>query len=173
MPAMARLLAYFAYGSNLHPLRLLARTPSCVLRCTAHLPAHALRFHKRGADRSGKADVVPGRPHDRVHGAVYAMSAADKSRLDRIEGLGVGYVHRDVRVVTPAGPLSAFCYQAMKSHIEPDLRPFAWYRELVLAGARHHGLPDDYVRDIERVSCIPDPDPQRAARHLGVIGHRA
>lgn len=170
---MARPLAYFAYGSNLHPLRLLARTPSCVLHCTAHLAAHVLRFHKRGADRSGKADVVPGGSDDRVHGAVYLMSRADKARLDRIEGLGAGYTHRDVTVVTPGGPMSVFCYQAMETHIEPDLPPFSWYRELVLAGARHHGLPNAYVRAIERVYCVPDPDRQRAARHLDVIGQRA
>jgi hypothetical protein len=170
---MASSLAYFAYGSNLHPLRLLARTPSCVLQCTAHLAAHVLRFHKRGADRSGKADVIPGGQSDRVHGAVYLMSPADKSRLDRIEGLGAGYTHREVTVETPAGPMAAFCYQAMDTHIQPGLAPFAWYRELVLAGARHHRLPRDYVQAIERVPCVPDPDRGRAARHLDVIDQTA
>jgi hypothetical protein len=166
---MASWLDYFAYGSNLHPRRLLARAPSLQFRCTAWLGCHRLAFHKRGADGSGKADVKTGNPDDRVHGAIYRISARDAARLDRIEGLGAGYLRKDVEVVTPDGPTPVFCYQAMPAWVLPGLLPFSWYRELVVAGALHHGLPDSYVGRIRSTPCEPDPDPARAAAHRELL----
>ena len=166
---MPRWLDYFAYGSNLHPRRLLARTPSVQFRCTAWLGCHRLEFHKRGADGSGKADVISGHEDDRVHGAIYRISAQDAVRLDRIEGLGAGYLRKTVEVMTPFGPSLAYCYQAMPAWVLPRLRPFSWYRELVVAGARHHDLPDSYVRRIRSTPCEPDPDPLRAAAQLQIL----
>ena len=166
---MASWIDYFAYGSNLHPRRLGARTPSLRFLCTGRLDGHRLAFHKRGADGSGKADVVPGRASDRVHGAVYRITTGDAARLDRIEGLGAGYLRRSLEVVTPTGPMAVFCYQAMQAWVMPGLLPFAWYRELVVAGARRHDLPERYVRRIRSVPCEPDPDPARAAAHLDIL----
>jgi gamma-glutamylcyclotransferase (GGCT)/AIG2-like uncharacterized protein YtfP len=166
---MASWLDYFAYGSNLHPRRLRDRTPSVQFQCTAWLARHRLAFHKRGADGSGKADVVTGSEEDRVHGAVYRMSARDATRLDRIEGLGAGYDRKTVAVITPLGPRLVFCYQAMPAWVLPGLVPFSWYRELVVAGARYHDLPDRYVRRIRSTPCEPDPDPVRAAAHLELL----
>ena len=166
---MARRVDYFAYGSNLHPRRLGARTPSLEFLATAWLAGHRLVFHKRGADGSGKADVAAGRADDRVHGAVYRISRQDAAQLDRIEGLGAGYARMQAEVVTPAGPRRAYCYQAMPAWIVPGLLPFAWYRELVIAGARHHRLPEGYVRRIRRTPCTSDPDAERAAGHLKLL----
>ena len=55
---MVNRLLYFAYGSNLHPTRLGDRAPSVELVGTAVLEGHALRFHKRGADGSGKCNAL-------------------------------------------------------------------------------------------------------------------
>lgn len=71
-------LLYFAYGSNLHPLRLQRRTPSARLAGLAVLEGHVLR------------------------------------------------------------------------------------------GARYHGLPAAYLRRIESVAAIPDPDPERGPRELAL-----
>nr|MDQ2697092.1 gamma-glutamylcyclotransferase [Pseudomonadota bacterium] len=89
---MEPLLKYFAYGSNLHPLRLRERVPSATVLGVAELAGWRLRFHKRGQDRSGKCNIIPtGRSGDRVIGVIYAMAAADKDKLDAAEGLGKGY----------------------------------------------------------------------------------
>ena len=34
------------------------------------------------------------------------------------------------------------------------LRPRGWYKDHVLGGAREHGLPADYVREIEQIEPI-------------------
>ena len=69
---MARSFLYFAYGSNLHPARLAARTPSCHALGRAVLARHVLRFHKRGRDGSAKCDAwFTGDPTDRLYGVVY------------------------------------------------------------------------------------------------------
>ena len=67
-------------------------------------------------------------------------------------------------------------YIAARSHFEPDLLPYEWYRSLVIAGARYHGFPENYISDLERVDCINDPDLQRRFRYeslLAKIAHYA
>ena len=80
---------YAAYGSNLHPVRLINRTPTARLLGTARLPDWSMQFCKRSKDASGKCTLVPG--SDGVHAAIFELSAADKQVLDDIEGVGKGY----------------------------------------------------------------------------------
>lgn len=147
---------YAAYGSNLHPLRLRARTPSAQLAGTAYLPDWSLRFHKRSIDASGKCSISQG--SSGVWVAVYRMSAADKQELDKIEGAGDGYVDTTIEV-----PQFGDCetYIAACSRVDEALQPYDWYRELVLLGCEELGLPPDYVRRIEKVAAMPDPDSDR------------
>lgn len=154
----------FAYGSNLSVRRLRARTPSARPWCVARLAGHALRFHKRGADGSGKADAFrTGRREDLVWGAVYSVLTAELPALDRAER---GYDAMLLDVATRMGLIvPARVYLARHSTIDPTLRPFRWYHRYVREGARRHGLPPDHVARIARVRSIPDPDRERAERH--------
>ena len=157
-------LTYAAYGSNLHPARLLKRTPTARLLGTACLPDWSLGFCKRSKDASGKCTIRPG--SDGVHVAIFELSAADKQVLDEIEGLGNGY--SEILLDVP-GFGNCFSYVAESSHIDETLRPYDWYRELVLAGARLHGFPDDYVQRLEAVPTTADPDGERAARRWALV----
>jgi len=61
---------YLAYGSILHPLRLGERISSAQLCGVTTLRGYRLAWHKRGADGSGKCDLVrTNREQDRAHGA--------------------------------------------------------------------------------------------------------
>lgn len=163
-------LYYFAYGSNLHPERLRERVPSSRALAVAELDGHLLRFHKRGRDGSGKCSILPsGRPQDRVFGVVYRMAAAEQANLDRAEGLGAGYRRVELTVRVDGKPWPVFSYRAQDSHIDDALLPFTWYRRLVLAGARHHGLPADYIDAIGTIAARPDPDTERHARHVRLL----
>lgn len=93
-----------------------------------------------------------------VYIAVYEMSVADKQELDRIEGVGAGYV--DARIAVPEVGECA-TYIATASHIDDTLQPYDWYKELVLLGCRELRLPKEYVERIESVAPITDPDPHR------------
>jgi len=163
-------LLYFAYGSNLHPLRLQRRTPSARLAGLAVLEGHVLRFHKR-SDRDGSAKCDAwhtGRAGDRVLGAIYHLHPGEVEILDRFEGVGSGYLREVVEVLADGALRRAFTYRAQASHVDSAARPYDWYREYVLRGARYHGLPAAYLRRIESVAAIPDPDPERGPRELAL-----
>ena len=150
---------YFAYGSNLHPLRLAERVPSARPVGIARLAEHALRFHKHGAGPSGKCDVVP-TAGGTVYGALFRL---DEHELPLLDAAEPGYDRVEVRVTVDAGALDAFTYRAQPRRISPELRPYGWYRDLVLLGARHHGLPAAYLAGLEATAVRDDPDAARAA----------
>ena len=149
-------MQYAAYGSNLHPGRLVRRVASAQLLGTAFLPDWSLRFHKRSVDTSGKCTVEQG--SSGVHFAVYDISEADRGVLDRIEGVGSGY---DVIDLDVPGFGPCFSYAASESHIDETLDPYDWYQALVHVGARALGFPADYVKRIAAVPATRDTDPAR------------
>ena len=161
----------FSYGSNMSLARLRARVPSARVVAVAALPGHRLRFHKIGMDGSAKCDAEwTGRKGDRVLGMVFEIPDGEKPILDRNEGLGAGYDEKRVEVVTAEGArITAQVYVA--TAIDPSRKPFRWYREHVLAGAREHDLPADYVARIEAVEAVEDRDGARRERELMV--HRS
>lgn len=154
------MLYYFAYGSNLHPMRLQARIPSARLVGMAELPSYRLAFHKRSVDLSGKCNLVEvEQGAHQAYGAVYTMKAAHKTELDRIEGSG--YSDRTIEVTLAGRDYRCFTYIARDTHIDERLRPYHWYRQLVLVGALFHRMPPSYVAAIERIDSIADPDAAR------------
>lgn len=141
------------------------RAPSARPVSAAALRGHALMFHKRASDGSAKCNVIHSEEAgSTVHGVVFAISEHEIAALHRAEGVGRGYNTTQVRVDSPAETLTAFSYAADPDHVEPALLPYTWYKALVLAGARQHRLPEVYVREIERVKAVPDPDPGRETR---------
>jgi hypothetical protein len=159
---------YFAYGSNLLPERLLRRVPSTRPLTTATVAGYALRFHKVGADMSGKCDAFyTGHMEDILFGALYEIAEADKPVLDRIEGAGYGISHLEVHADGEAH--SAYAYIAEAGHIQPDVQPFDWYKAFVLHGAIHHGFPDSYIAAIDATTAVADPDRQRAAANRAIL----
>ena len=160
-------MLYFSYGSNMSLARLRARAASARFHTTAILPAHRLQFHKIGKDGSAKCDAEQtGKSQDRIMGVVYEIAGNDKSDLDRHEGLGSGYAEKKVEVITDNGTITAFTYFA--TAIDDSLRPFHWYKQHVLIGARENHLPADYIARIEAVESIDDPDAARQTRELAI-----
>lgn len=157
-------LRYAAYGSNLHPLRLGARTPSARLLGAGFLADRSIRFHKRSRDGSGKCSISTG--GSGVHVAVYAMTATDKIVLDGIEGVGAGYC--GIRINVP-GYGSCFSYVASESHVDDTLVPYDWYKALVIAGASVHRFPGPYMSRLRQVPTTNDPDPDRRRRMWEIV----
>ena len=159
-------MLHFAYGSNLlvERLQVPERAPGAWLVGVARLAGWRLVFDKRGRDGSGKASVRQA-PDAWVHGVLYDLPDDDRKRLDQVEG--PGYRAHEVEVRRGGRAESAWLYLAID--LDPTLRPFRWYRGLVLAGARQHRLPDAYAAAIEEVPVMRDPDRQRAERYERVI----
>lgn len=155
-------MLYAAYGSNLHPQRLAKRISSAALVGTSFLSDWSLHFHKRGADGSGKGNVLSG--GDGVHVAVFEISAADKLILDGIEG--AGYTAASLEVPKFGDCVSYF---ADASHIEATLQPYDWYKKLVMIGAQAHGFPASYMARIDSIATCQDPDSDRRGKQWASI----
>jgi cation transport regulator ChaC len=155
---------YFAYGSNMLTARLRAptRCPSAEPLEIGTLAGHAIAFRKKSSDGSAKCDIPVGKPRDVVHGVVFRIAASERERLDEAEGLGKGYDVAEVEIVTPQGTTPCVAYVATR--INDGLRPYDWYRSLVLAGALEHGLPESYISQIAETPAIHDPRPGRGTR---------
>lgn len=158
----------FCYGSNLCTGRLAGRVASARPVSTAVLRGHAFRFHKRSDDGSAKADAhATGRPEDQVWGTVVRIDPSEKRHLDRAEERGGGYAEKTVTVEPPGGgEREVRTYFALD--VDSDRLPYTWYKRLVVEGARRHGLPEAYVREIEAARSREDPDRGRARRQLAV-----
>jgi gamma-glutamylcyclotransferase len=157
----------FSYGSNMLSARIQERCPSAQAVGVATLARYELAWHKRSRDGSGKCDVVPCGAESVVWGVVFRVPHSEKRALDRAEGLGQGYEERTVVVSLNDCRTEVVLYAA--TDVDPALRPYTWYLELVLAGAREHRLPADYVARLVAVDSGDDPDTKRHAQNMALI----
>jgi len=164
---------YLAYGSNLHPLRLTARVPSARLVGVVPIDGARVSYTKRGMDGSGKCTLDLAAAGNQAWGAVYELRASEQVRLDQFEGRGRGYEIERLKVHLPDGPVDVFTYVAAATHVMSGLRPFGWYRDLVVAGARYHAYASEYIAALENVSTDVDPDPERRALHERLLAELA
>lgn len=161
-------MLYFSYGSNMSTPRLTNRAPAARAVGVARLQKHRLRFHKKSKDNSGKCDAERTNDEkDVVYGVVFEIEDSEKSKLDIQEGLGNGYEEKCVFLCAHGGKkLKAVTYYATST--DPKLKPYEWYKEHVVRGAREHGLPEEYINAIATVEAIPDPDKSRHKSELSI-----
>jgi hypothetical protein len=129
---------YFAYGSNLCVARLLERAPSARARGAARAPGLALRLDKRGADGTAKANLHPA-PDGVVWGAVYGLDHEDWACLDAHEP---DYVRIEIQIWLGEKLARAQTYRS--DHLTAESVAAAWYKQLIVDGARAHALPADW-----------------------------
>ncbi len=161
---------YFAYGSNLLTQRLRSpdRCPSAGVIAPGVLLGYRLKFHKLGRDGSGKCDIWPtGNESDQVHGVLFRIAHGDQPNLDQAESLGIGYRDLQVTIQAATESVPACTYQALQ--IQTGLKPFNWYLQLILAGARQHQFPPAYLALLANVATQSDPDHHRRDRHLALL----
>ncbi|WP_386082698.1 gamma-glutamylcyclotransferase family protein [Vreelandella sp. F11] len=161
---------YFAYGSNMSLSRLRERVPSAEAIGCFTLSHHDLRFHKLSKDGSGKCDAFFTSDSESViYGVLFKIDSAEKSALDRAEGLGYGYEEKEVTVLSvhDENPVTATTYVATK--IDEKLKPYSWYVNHVLIGANEASLPQDYIDiKITSVETVEDSDKERDAKQRAI-----
>jgi hypothetical protein len=138
--------------------RLRKRVPSCKPLGIATLPGHALRFHKRSMDKSGKCNAFASGNDNSVIGVLFSFDPAERAKLDEAEGDGRGFDHAMVTVINEEGRRrKVLTYRSIPEYIDDNLRPYRWYKDLVLAGGTEHGLPPEYIAEyIQSVKAIED-----------------
>jgi len=144
--------------------------PSCRFYAVATLDCYTLKFHKRSTDGSGKCNATfTNDQDDHIIGVVFEIDEADKSDLDDAEGFGSGYNERIVDVLTANGIISAYMYVADPTAIDNSLAPYTWYMDFVVGGARQHELPEEYIKGLETIKAVVDPDKLRADRNRRLL----
>ena len=163
-------MKYFAYGSNMSLLRLQQRVPSAQKIGKVTLKNHQLRFNMSGKDGSGKCDSFETKnSEDAVIGALFEINENEKPILDKAESLGAGYNQKLVSVQNDLGEVfEALIYCAIR--IDPSLKPFSWYLNHVIVGAKETALSVDYLAIIESVECIEDPNKEREEKERAMYG---
>ncbi len=150
-------LWYFAYGSNLH---------DAIFRERRGMRAHAVRrgwldgfrlcFNLPvGPGERGVANIEPASGTS-ICGALYLLTPADCTRLDRTEGVHFGTYYRfdvDVRL-DDGSTCAAFTYRSGSASV--GRKPSPRYLGLLVEGARQRGLPDEYVRWLETLELAHD-----------------
>lgn len=161
-------LYYFAYGSNMHSGRFRTRVPSGRFIAAGYIEGYELRFHTLCDDGSGKCDAFKtSRLKDRVYGVIYEMDPSDKSFLDDYESVGKEYKIADIQAVSlqrGKDPVAAFMYVALPQTYNTSIEPYDWYKDIVVAGAHEHHLPETYIQSIEQVPAKVDPDTERSRK---------
>jgi gamma-glutamylcyclotransferase (GGCT)/AIG2-like uncharacterized protein YtfP len=143
---------YFAYGSNLDLARMRARAPAVGVIGPALLRGMRLTFDKRGRDGSAKANLAED-AGSRVWGALYSLEWTHLPILDAFEP---DYERLRVSVERQGVRLAAETY--VSTLRAPALEAHAGYKQLVVEGARAHGLPEAYVAQLQRLPAREDPD---------------
>ena len=139
-------IAYFAFGSNLPLARLRARAPSARVVDAARLAGFALTLDKRSLDGSGKVNLARD-ASAHVWGVVFELAEPELAGLD---GFEPGYARIAVPVtLRGGGAREAQTYLCEQR--EDGLCAAPAYLALILAGAREHQLPADWIERLERL----------------------
>ncbi len=147
-------MLYFAYGSNMDWNQMRDRCPSACFVGVALLPDHRLAFTRKSERREcGVADAVADKD-SKVWGVVYQIDEKDIGKLDAYEDYRLdrqkNAYQRESRHVFGDGkkknPFEVAVYFANRQD-KPPL-PNQAYKDLILAGAKHWHLPDEYIENV-------------------------
>lgn len=157
---------YFAYGSNMNPEQIRERCPGHRVIGLARLDDFELSFPLYSNRWNSGVASVQMHHGGAVWGVLYELDDDDMAALDRFEGFqGPGDQHNvydrepvNVELVRPDDGsfprrVRAHVYVARPSNASPPTRA---YLDVVLSGARHHALPEDYVEDLSATEVSAD-----------------
>jgi len=144
---------YFAYGSNLSVGQKELRTGRIRRAIRCRLPGYAFAFNKRGRNGQVYANIVANSKSE-VWGVVYLCNPEAMRAMDQYEGVASGHYKRiPVRVVQDTGEeTDAITYIAGADYVCEPGKPSREYLERIVSGAKHHGLPDEYVERIKELA---------------------
>jgi gamma-glutamylcyclotransferase len=160
---------YFAYGANMFSRRLKETiAPSAVAVDIGFIQGRRFSFGKVSRDGSGKCDIeATNNAQDRAYGVLYRINTREKSDLAKAEGVGIGYSEANIQIVTADGTQSSVTYVA--SYKERVLRPYQWYKAMVIGGAIEHGLPAEYVEWLRTFEAQADANTDRRAEREAIL----
>jgi gamma-glutamylcyclotransferase (GGCT)/AIG2-like uncharacterized protein YtfP len=134
--------------------RITERCSSSRFISRAKVKGYKLTFNKRSKDKSGKANLVHTGDKSLVWGVIFDISEDQKPILDAAEGLGKGYDEYKLRVINDLEQeIECVCYIATDlKYLDDNLKPYDWYRDFCLLGAKEHNLPKEWILTLEQLT---------------------
>jgi hypothetical protein len=134
--------------------RITERCSSSCFISRAKISGYKLVFNKRSKDKSGKANLVYTGDNSLVWGVIFDISEDQKTILDAAEGLGRGYDEYKLQVINDLEQeIECVCYIATDpKYLDDNLKPYDWYRDFCLLGAKEHNLPKEWILTLEQLT---------------------
>ncbi len=127
--------------------QMLSRAGQILEEELARLENYELVFNKKARGGSATANIRPAAGKT-VHGVLYKIPESAYRSLDRFEGVPEHYRRIEVMATNEAGKkIAAQAYIATK--VEKGLHPAAHYLQVILDGAKEHGLSAEYIGEIK------------------------
>ena len=147
---------YFAYGSNMNPVRVQQRNMAFSDYLGGVLSGYQLCFNKRSQKYPGAASAnVMANSAAATEGVLYGLNTlAEIEKMDPYEGYPIRYDRVILPVHCADGICDAWVYTANADYIAHGLKPAQWYLDHLLAGAPL--LSTAYVAMLKRVECLED-----------------
>jgi gamma-glutamylcyclotransferase (GGCT)/AIG2-like uncharacterized protein YtfP len=139
---MEAYINYFAYGSNMDEKQMMQRCKNAEFVDSARLLGHKFIINSRGV-----ATIVS-KSDSEVYGILWRITKQDEEKLDRCEGIEHNVYRKEkVSVTTYKGKhVEVMVYIATNS--TPG-SPRHDYMERIVAAARLHNFPDNYIKELE------------------------
>jgi gamma-glutamylcyclotransferase len=165
------MIKIFCYGSNLLTRRLENRIGNFKKIGIAQLKNYKLSFNKSSKDGSGKATpVLVDEDTETIFGIVIEVSEKQKMILDKYEGKNNGYNESRIKVTfNDNTTMDVITYIADKEKIDNNLKPYDWYKALIIFGAFEHQFPIDYINKIRNMEFIFDMEIDRSDENWEII----
>ena len=139
---------YFAYGCNMSVERMTSRCQSARVIGKGFLSGYKLTFPQPDEYWGGGVAGLFADDSRKIEGVVYEISPEDLAKLDEIEITeDEEYWRESVRVKTAQGLMEVWIYFA-KEMVGSPFTPSKRYLDTMVAGAKEHGLSDEYVKEI-------------------------
>jgi hypothetical protein len=131
---------YFGYASNLQVSTVEQRIGNKIENYTeGRLIDYGFRFNRKNSDGSARANIIASDSED-VFGVVYQIDEKHRNKLLQSEP---GYRLITVPIETEQGNVSAFTF--ISDSDDEDIHPGKEYLNAILAGAKEHSLPAEYI----------------------------
>lgn len=154
-------MLYFAYGSNMNPEQMKKSCPNATAKGIAKLDNHKLTFPRLSSNWGGGIASVDPKKGSEVWGVLYEVSEDEMRQLDESEGyLGPENAKNvyervgAVAVVHFGALVQAVLYEI--AYNRGSFPPSRKYLDTILAGARAHGLPAEYITMLEGIQTTAD-----------------
>ena len=166
-------MLYFAYGSNMSADRLKKRINSACKVGIGELKDYEIVCNKISDDKSLKFNIEPSEG-SQVYGVVYCVSESDLPKLDEFEGALHGNKHyiREMMTIIYNGEeqqaVTYICTCTENIYNSGENKPYSWYVQHALTGAREAGLNEDYIKIYIDIKYKEDANKERAERELKI-----